>query len=550
MQHSIRKEVYELDDNKKEMESNQLDPVTEFRKSIYKVFGSRDLRDQFTNTQMKIGNADLNINEGGWDYERNFLNWFLWTKLYNESWVFRNGIDKKSDATVSELEIDSTAEPTEIDNVIVEYQKHVSDLKYLLSQSAVYGGAASLMLIEGFINEEHMKEELDISRIPKGAKMSLLTRDRWNGLQWEGKAGLEALGTSDFKSFKYYKFYMQGEQDTSNNKDDKDVFLKAHFSYVLKGRNRKATTYTRYQLSGWDMPEGHHMLTELRRDETIRGSAASLVAKSLLEVVKMAGIRGLISGIAGNVGGDNGSSAQELEARIAGISNYRNFNNLVFMDEKDEYEQFQFNGFAGIADILQQQKKFTAGAMEIPELILYGSMETKGLMFMDDGSLGPEIEIYQQMLNNRQDYILRPIMDKLIRVLWRIANGTDMPEGTTYKFLPVFKESQTAKLDRTKVLVETMDIALKNGSISPKVAAQEYRQLSKQTGVFTNLTDDIINKMSDEPISNEEIKANAQKDKENEKEIVKKDNEKLKKDNKNLKDENIVLKRYFIRKEG
>ena len=506
----------------------------DFRQIVSNSYVATNLMDSFTNPQMKIGNDDFNISAGRWDFQRRYLDWFLWTTLYNESWIFRNGIDKKSEATVSEIEIDSDAEPTEIDNVIVQYLKYRTDLSYLLKQSAIYGGAATLMLIEGFINEELMKNKLDIGSIPKGAKMSLYTRDRWNGLQWEGKAGFDAIGTGDFQDFMYYQFYMQSTgQETGDN-------LKAHYSYVLKGRNRKSTTYTQYQLTGWDMPEGQHLFTELQRDETTRGSAVSLVTKSLLEVVKMAGMKGIFSGISGDSGVDSGGAKQALEARIAAISNYRNFNNVAFMDPDDEYQQFVFNGFTGIADILIQQKKFTSGAMEIPELILYGSMETKGLLFMSDGKLSPEIEVYQQMLNNRQDYILRPILDKLLPILWRIANGTDMPEGTTYKFLPIFKESETAKLDRAKTLTETLSIALKDGMIPPKVAAQELKQHAKQTGVFSNLTDDIINKMSDEPLSTEEIKANATKDKENNNDD-KKEIKNNKKEIKVLKDEIINL---------
>lgn len=456
------------------------------------------LTDNFGNPRMKIGNADSNLTWSKWQYTRTFLDWFLWTTLYTQSWVFRNGVDKKSDATVADLEIASDAEPTDINNVITLYDFYKSDLKYLLKQGMIYGGAASAMLIEGMMF--NTEDQLEVSKIKKGAKMSLYTKDRWQGLQWEDTAGYEALGTHDFGKHKYYKFYITS--DTGQNIE----FTKHHYSRVLRCGNRAAVQFTKYQLTGWDLPEGQHLLDELTRDETTRASIASLISKALIEVIKMPGVRGLFSGISGDLGSQNISSRQELEARIKAVTDYRNFNNLSFMDKEDEYSQFQLANISGLADILAQQRRATSGAMEIPEMILYGSADTKGLIFQQDGSSTPEIEIYQQILNNRQDYILRPIMDKLLPVLWRIATGKDMPEGTTYNFLPIFKESQNIRLERAGLIVNNAEKMKNMGVYSAKDVAIEVRQHSKSTGFGTNLTDDIINSLPDDRQSSEDVK--------------------------------------------
>lgn len=455
------------------------------------------LTDNFGNPRMKVGNADENLSWSKWQYTRTFLDWFLWTTLYTQSWVFRNGVDKKSDATVADLEIDSDAEPTDINNVIALYDFYKSDLKYLLKQGMIYGGAASAMLIEG--HSFDTERPLEISKIKKGAKMSLYTKDRWQGLQWEGTAGYEALGTHDFGKHKFYKFYITS--DTGQNIE----FSKNHYSRVLRCGNRAAVQFTKYQLTGWDLPEGQHLLDELTRDETTRASIASLISKALIEIIKMPGMRGLFSGISGDLGGGNISSRAELENRIKAVVDYRNFNNLSFMDIGDEYQQFQLANISGLADILEQQRRATSGAMEIPEMILYGSADAKGLIFQQDGSSSPEIEIYQQIINNRQDYILRPIMDKLLPVLWRLANGKDMPEGTTYNFLPVFKESQTAKLERAGLVVNNVEKLVNMGVYSIKDAGVELRQFSKATGFGTNLTDKIINALPDDRQSQADI---------------------------------------------
>lgn len=485
--------------------------------------------DGFYNSRMKIGQNDQNQIFSSWQYERTFLDWFLWTSLYNSSWVFRNGIDKKANAMVSDMEIHSTADPTEINNVIALYDFYKPDLKHLFKQSSIYGGAASAMLIEGFIDKDKLDKPLDVSKIPKGAKMSLYTRDRWNGLQWEGTAGWSAIGTHDFGKHEYYVFNMTG--DTGERIEDG---LRFHHSQCLRAGNRAPTQYTKFQLSGWDLPEGQHVIEELTRDETTRASIASLISKSLIEIVKMAGTRGLFSGISGDLGSSNITGRNELESRLKGITDYRNFNNLTFLDVNDEYQQFQLANMAGLADILEQQRRSTSGAMEIPEMILYGSADQKGLIFQKDGSTSPEIEIYQQTINNRQDDIFKPVMDKLLPVLWRIANGKDMPEGTTYIFLPTFKESQTAKLERAKLIVENVTALIEAGIFTPKMGAIEIRQHSKQTGFGSNLTDDIINKMPDELVPKTDVETtespvdDASVKKEDVEENPKKDNPKTK----------------------
>lgn len=454
------------------------------------------MNDQFTNTQMKIGQADPNLSFSEFRYERTFLNWFLWTNLYASSWVFRNGIDKKSDGAVTNIDISAESEPQKIDRVVVLYEKLKPDLKKLLKQGAIYGGAAALMLIEGNIEEAALATKLDISRIKKGAKMSLHIKDRWNGLSWQGTAGHEALGTSDFKKNEFYKFQMSGDTGGGDTGT-----LTAHYSNVLRCGNRTTTQYTKFQLSGWDMPEGQHMLQELMRDETTRASVASLIPKALIEIIKMPGIRSLFSGISGDLGGDNSESRAELDSRLSALTDLRNFNNMSFLDKDDEYSQFQLTALQGLGDILEKQRRNTAGALEIPEMILYGSADTKGLIFTGDGSNAPEVEIYQQTLNNRQEYILRPIVDKLLPILWKIANGEDMPEDVTYEFLPLFKESQTAKLERSSLVIANVVKLVEAGIMSPKVAAQEIKQYSKTTGFGSNVTEQVINGMSEEIIS-------------------------------------------------
>ena len=459
----------------------------------------------FNNTQMRLGASDDGLSQSEWVYNRNFLNWKMWTTMYETSWVFRNGIDMKANASVTDISIETSgATPSEIDQVVLAMRRLSPDMKHLVGQGMVYGGAAAAILIDDVLDDILDGKSLDMNKIKKGSKISLYIRDRWNGLSWEGKATFSAIGTSDFNKPMTYVFSMVDDDKTEDKNDhanmgENENQVNIHHDYVLRCENRKPTKYTSYQLNGWGLPEGHHLLQELQRDATTRATIASLVKKSLIEVFHMAGIRGLFSGMSGMAEGDNSGATAEMQARLESITRFRDINNASFLDKEDEYKQFQFSAFAGLADILHQQRKATSGAMQIPEMLIYMSADQKGLIFTDDGP-SPEIEVFQTVITDKQDKDVRPIMDKILPIVWKATLGTDIPDDISYTFLPIFQESKKMRMDRAEVVVDMVTSLVEGGIISPQMAAIEIKEQAKSTGFGTNFTDEYINTLPDKTI--------------------------------------------------
>jgi hypothetical protein len=117
-----------------------------------------------------------------------------------------------------------------------------------------------------------------------------------------------------------------------------------------------------------------------------------------------------------------------------------------------------------------------------------------------------------------------------------------MPEGTTYTFLPVFKESQLDKLKKVEILTKSLVNLIDSNVYTPQMAAQEIRQFSKQTGFGTNIVDKIIAQIPD--TFAKDLQKELQESKVEEKEVKK---EKVN-DERTIKDEKVV--KYSFKNKG
>ena len=81
--------------------------------------------------------------------------------------------------------------------------------------------------------------------------------------------------------------------------------------------------------------------------------------KSLLEIVKVSGMRGMMSGLSM---GNSGAQAQ-LGAQLSAINNYRNINDLVLIDKDDEYDRKE-RQLNGLNDLLQNVDKIALSLLQ------------------------------------------------------------------------------------------------------------------------------------------------------------------------------------------
>ena len=281
------------------------------------------IEDHYGNSLAATGNQDRVQSFTNYGYSADTLNWPLWLALYNDSWVFRRAIDKPAqDEVVAGFTLHGNLDYTRVYKI---YNRYKNDLTDLLTWGGLFGGAIAVMLFDG-IKEEDLAKPLKKDKI-KGKRFRLYVVDRWYGVSPSVNNLVNNMKDIDYGKPKYYDVTMASGKTQ-----------KVHHSWVLRYEHRTAPRLIKNgQLQGWGYSEGSHIINELARDDQLKTSITSLVNKSLIEVVKMSGMRGVFMGT------DQGNETQ-LRKRLEMVNWGRTYNSLTFLDKDDEYSHFELTG--------------------------------------------------------------------------------------------------------------------------------------------------------------------------------------------------------------
>lgn len=452
-------------DNGKGSETNKI--AEKFSDIFLESSYATSFRDgTFRNPVMKTGTADFAGSAGEYELTLITYNRYLITAIYNANWVFRRIIDKiAQDMWSTGIDITSTTDPDKIKLVYTRFNRLRSELIYATKQARLYGGAGALMMVDD--GETDLTKPLNLRNIKKGARITLQSTDRWYDMETSSEL-VTNYRNPDFNTPKYYTFMF------GTNKGA----IKVHHTRVLRFVNRKSPRLIQQLLQGWGVSELEHIYQELLNHDNTKANTAALVSKALLEIVQISGMRGIMSGLS------MGNTQQEavLAGQIAGINNYRASNNLVFLDKDDSYHQEAYS-FSGLSEILTVQKENVAGAAEMPQVLLYG--DTKGGMTSDSPA---EMEFYAQTIKGKQEEELRPVIDKLLPVLFRIA-GLEIPKDLDYEFESIAGMPQDRKLNQLNTTVSTVTTLLEAGLITKETALKEIQEVQKLTGFGSNISE-------------------------------------------------------------
>jgi hypothetical protein len=113
-------------------------------------------------------------------------------------------------------------------------------------------------------------------------------------------------------------------------------------------------------------------------------------------------------------------------------------------------------------------------------------------------------KIYVERIATDQDAYLRPQLEKLYPVLCQSELG-EVPADLDLDFPSLAVPDDKDKAELGKSVTDTVMVALNGGLISPRTAAKELKQSSTKTGVFTNITDEELEALSDKPQSEGEV---------------------------------------------
>lgn len=432
------------------------------------VKDSKAVNDAYGNKLLSIGKDDKVAAFTDYNFDNDTLNWMLWLTLYNQSWVFKRAIDKPSQ---DEIRCGITIQgDDDYDNVYRILKRYRFDLIQLLQWGALFGGSVAVMMFDNVKDEDYAKP-IRYNQISKAKALRLYVVDRWYGVAPSSET-VSNMRSLDFGKPKYYDItFTDGKT------------LRVHHDYVIRYEHRTAPKLVKMgMLQGWGYAEGAHILNELVRDDKLKSSIQSLVDKSLLEVIKMSGMRGLF------LGTDKENEAQ-IKKRLEMVNWGRNFNSLTFLDKDDDYQGYSFSGLAGLAELLQQNMWQISAALEM-QGVLFGDLKSG---FSNDTEA---LERYDETINGRCESYVRPVYDKLLKVVFAMLNKDN--SHIEYEFNSLLASKQDEKrMEGLKNYAELLNRMLEDGVITAKLYAEAMQKFVSKGIIDFGLTEEEINKIDE-----------------------------------------------------
>lgn len=443
-----------------------LDSVTTGTENIIELAkNSKPIKDHYGNSLTATGNKDRVESFTNYGFSADTLNWPLWLALYNDSWVFRRAIDKPAqDEILSGFTLHGNYDYTRVYKL---YNRYKTDMTELLTWAALFGGSISVMLFEGITNEE-LAKPLKKEKI-KGKRFKLYTVDRWYGVSPSVDDLVKNMKDIDYGKPKYYQVTMaDGTTKT------------IHHSWILRAEHRTAPRLIKNgQLQGWGYSEGSHIINELARDDQLKTSITSLVNKSLIEVVKMSGMRGVFMGT------DKGNETQ-LRKRLEMVNWGRTYNSLTFLDKDDEYQHFELTGLSGLAELMEKNMWLISSALEM-QGILFGDLK---------GGLSQESDAfarYSKTIKRRCDAYYRPVLYKFLKIIFIVL---DIDENPDFDFDSLDKEEENKqKITTINDLSNALGKLEEDGIISKYQYAKTLKNYINDGVINLDFSDELLNKL-------------------------------------------------------
>jgi len=437
------------------------------------------IKDSYGNSLTSTGTEDIVEQYSEYDFSNDTLNWLLWTALYNDSWIFKRCIDKPStdmvrcgfNITDDDL---SQEQKQQVYNIVAKFRKQLISL---CKWGALYGGSIAVVMFDNLKDEDY-KNPMNVKKIRQAKSMRLYVCDRWFGIE-PSSDNVKDMNSIDYGKPKSYNV-------TFANGDSYEV----HHDYVIRYEHREAPKMIQTgQLMNWGYAEGAHILRELSRDDQLKTAITSLINKSLIEVIKMDGMRAIF------MGQDEESKAQ-LQKRLEMVNYARTFNSLTFLDSDDEYQEHGFSGLSGLSDLLEVNMWQISAALEM-QGVLFGDLKNG---FSNDVDA---LERYDETILNRCEDFYRPCLEKLLHIIYKKLN---INKPINFDFISLLiKKHDEEQMESIKKFQELLSGILGDGVITTVQYAKSLKAYSQNNKIDFFIEDEDLENLKKNESMEEEL---------------------------------------------
>ena len=424
--------------------------------------------DAFMNALARMGLNQPNLLEGTeYPLTRLTRNYNLLNSLYRSHWIIRRIIDTiPEDMCKARYTLTTNVAPDLLDRFQKMERRTKTQARILegLKWGRLYGGAAAVMVIDG--HEDMLYEKLDYDMIMPGSFKGLMVFDRWSGIT-PGPDLVEDINDPDFGLPDYYQVTTQ-----------EGCVFQVHHSRVLRFIGRDVPYWEKQAEVHWGISEVEVVFDELKKRDNTSWNIANLVFLANLRVLKM-------NQLGQDLAIANGQVQQDLYNTLQAQNWLMSNMGLYVMDKEDEFDTKQYT-FAGINDIYESFMLDVAGACEIPVTKLFGRSPA-GLNATGESDL----QNYYDVIDKNQESHLRPVLDKLLPIM-ALSEWGAIPDDLDYTFNPIRTPSDKDLAELVEKKSNTVVAVFNAGLISQKIALKELKQMSDTTGLFSNITDEDI----------------------------------------------------------
>lgn len=107
-----------------------------------------------------------------------------------------------------------------------------------------------------------------------------------------------------------------------------------------------------------------------------------------------------------------------------------------------------------------------------------------------------DMQNYYDTIEVKQEAELRPVYDKILPIMFISALG-GIPDDWDYEFNPIRRPRDDEMVDLASKNTDCVTKAFQAGMVSQRTALKELRQQSEMTGMWSNITDEDIEKADD-----------------------------------------------------
>lgn len=407
------------------------------------------LMDGLVNTIANLG-THLDKRTSG-EFQTNILSAPQLDSLYESDWITQNAVDIPAEDAIREgryfENLDNQEEYIKLLNTLGIDNK----IKECLKWAQLYGGSVLHIQVPG----DNLEKPLETDSL-KGKKINFIVLDRWD---------IEALADT-FDTNIHSKTYgrpLMWQLIRDGIRKESVLIHVTRFIFFdgvkLSKRGFEANNY-------WHGSIVQKLYSASLNLHTAMDSSASMIFETNVDVIS---IKNLVASL--SINGETYKSQMLERFRLASLM--KSNHNMIMLDAEEEYTKKK-NSFSGLPDLADRFLLVASAAAQIPATRFLGQAP-KGLNATGEGDL---INYYDRVRSSQISSI-KPIYE-IVDSYIKLAYFPNKELDTSFKFNPLWQQTETETLTNGKVYAETVKILMETGIVGPAEVTTILKTIKKE----------------------------------------------------------------------